>query len=85
MKTPRKISQYLPDMTKPAAFSMPIKVLKAGVNENTAMPAITMAVRFNKRLSIINCFTKPAFAAPNTFLTPTSLARSTERAVERFI
>ena len=46
---------------------------------------IANAIKLIKMDSVKNCCTRPILSEPSTFLTPTSLARFDERAVDRFI
>ena len=70
---------------KGSASCLPVRLLNTG---KTA-PAIAMAIMVerivSKMASPINCFINTMRNAPITFLTPTSFARLTDRAVARFI
>src|SRR3569833_2307114 len=64
---------------------LPATWLKSGISKKASTIAITADSRVTKVDSVRNCAIKLPRADPNTFLTPTSLARFEERAVDRFI
>src|SRR4051794_22215476 len=71
--------------SKPGVSCFFTSILKAGKASDTINTPIIAAISANRSDSPINCATSVLLPAPSTFLTPTSLARFSLRAVERFM
>ena len=64
---------------------MPVKALKAGNASSASTMANTRAIDVSKKASDKNCSTRSFLCEPIAFLTPTSFALFSERAVVRLI
>ena len=66
-------------------MSFPVKELKAGNASVANTMANTKAIAVSKKASNKNCITRSFLCEPIAFLTPTSFAHFSERAVVRLI
>ena len=81
----KNVNQYLEDREMPVNVSLPVKLSNCFNNEKKIVKDKRSEIEFNNKFSVVNCFIRFILRAPNTFLMPTSFARSTERAVVKLM